>query len=355
MKTINIALLGFGTVGTGVWNLIKENKEQIKSAHDIELKIKKILVPNLEKDRGIDEAKPFFTSNFSDIEDDKEIDIVLELIGKADKTYEYLERSLKAGKHVVSANKHIIARKGLELYNLAEKQDKMIRFEASVCGAIPAINLVTESLSANKIDRVMGIMNGTSNFILSKMDKEGASYDDVLKEAQKLGYAEADPTDDVKGMDAANKIAILASIAFNTYFDINKLYVHGIDKITKEDFKKAKDMDCTIKLIADAEKTKDGVLIGVAPCFVKKSHPLAAVNEAFNAVLIDTNCAGPISISGKGAGSLPTASAVVADCLDIALKTDGKPDYSLAKRMKDNLKQIDASKFPESKDFKIIE
>ncbi len=354
MRRINIALLGFGTVGQGVWNLLKENAEQIKEAHQVEFSIKKILVPTLDKDRGIAEAKAFFTTDFSDIENDKEIDVVVELIGKADKTLEYMERSIKAGKHLVSANKHILARHGLDLYKLADKKEKMIRFEASVCGAIPIVNLVTESMSVNKINKVMGIMNGTSNFILSKMDKEGSSYEDVLKEAQELGYAESDPTDDVKGFDAANKIAILASLAFNSSFDINKVLIKGIDEITKDDFDRANKENCTIKLIAGAEKTADGVAISVKPCFVKRDHPLAAVGDAFNAVFLDTNCAGDMSIMGRGAGSLPTASAVVGDLIDISLKKDGKADYSLSERLSHNIKQVDMSGV-EIKNFEVIE
>ncbi len=354
MKTVNIALLGFGTVGQGVWNLIKTNAKQIKEAHDLEFNIKKILVPSLDKDRGIKEAEAFFTTDFTDIENDQSIEIVVELIGKAEQTLDYMKRSLKAGKQLVSANKHIIARHGLELYKIAEQNKKMIRFEAAVCGAIPIVNLVTESLSCNQINKVMGIMNGTSNFILSKMDKEGLAYEDVLKEAQALGYAEADPTDDVKGFDAANKIAILASLAFNTYFDINKVLVKGIDEITKDDFARANQQNCTIKLIAGAEKTADGVAISVKPCFVKKHHPLANVNDAFNAVFLDTNCAGDTNIMGRGAGSLPTASAVVGDLIDIALKEDGKPDYSLLKRVSSKMKQIDMSKV-ELNDFDVIE
>ncbi len=353
MKTINIALLGFGTVGQGVWNLLEKNSEQIKAAHNTDFKIKRILVPSLDKDRGIKEAEAFFTTDFSEIENDKSIDVVVELIGKADKTLDYMKRSLKAGKHLVSANKHIIARYGLDLYKLADENNKMIRFEAAVCGAIPIVNLVTESLSANQINKVMGIMNGTSNFILSKMDKEGSAYEDVLKEAQELGYAEADPTDDVKGFDAANKIAILASLAFNTYFNIEKVLVKGIDEITKDDFARANSEDCTIKLIAGAEKTADGVEISVKPCFVKRDHPLAAVNDAFNAVFLDTNCAGDMNIMGRGAGSLPTASAVVGDLINIALKPDLIPDYSLLKRVSGSLKQVDISK-TEIKDFDVV-
>lgn len=344
MKTINIALLGFGTVGQGVWNLLKLNQEQVKDAHDVEFKIKKILVPNLEKDRGIEEAKPLFTTEFEEIEQDQEIDIVLELIGKSGKTLDYMLRSLRAGKHLVSANKHILAREAKALYEEAERAKKMIRFEASVCGAIPIIHLMTESLAANQVKRVMGIMNGTSNFILSKMEKEGSSYESVLKEAQELGYAESDPTDDVKGMDAANKIVILASLAFNSLFALDKVFVKGIDEIRIEDFNDAAKQDCTIKLIADAEKTADGVKISVRPCFVKKSHPLAMVTDAFNAVFVDANCAGEMNFVGRGAGSLPTASAVVADCIDIAIKHDGTPDYSYLKRVSGSPAQIDTCK-----------
>ncbi len=354
MKTIKIALLGFGTVGQGVWNLIEQNREQIASAHDLDIKIEKILVPNLEKDRGIEAAKALFTTNFSEIENDKSIDIVVELIGKGKDVLDYLKRSLKAGKHVVSANKHIVAREGLELSKLADEANKFIKFEASVCGAIPIVDLITKSLSANQIDKIMGIMNGTSNYILSSMDKDGVSYEEALKEAQRLGYAESDPTDDVEGYDAANKIAILASIAFNSFFDINKVYTEGIDKITREDFEKAREMDATIKLIASAEKTTDGVEISVKPCFVKKSHPLASIDEAFNAVTVETNCAGDINISGKGAGSLPTASAVVADIIDIAIKNDSEIDYSYAYRMKSAMEQKDASKMTKSNDFEAI-
>lgn len=353
MKTITLALLGFGTVGRGVWNLLEKNGAQIADAHDLEFKIKKILVPNLTKDRGIKEAEGLFTTDFSEIENDKEIDIVIEVIGKHPSTLDYMMRSLKSGKHLVSANKHLLAREGSKLFETAEKAGKKIRFEASVCGAIPIVDLTTKSLSPNRIDRIMGIMNGTSNFILSKMAAENSSYDEVLKEAQRLGYAESDPTDDVKGMDAANKILILSSIAFHSKFDIEKVGMCGIDEITREDFERAAEQGCTIKLIASGERTEEGVKISVRPCFVKKTHPLASVGDAFNAVFVDTDCAGEMTFVGRGAGSLPTASAVIADCIDIAIHSENGDSFAYARRIREGFKQVDTTKMESG--FPVIE
>ncbi len=353
MKVYNIALLGFGTVGQGVWHLLKENGKEIENAYGIRLEIKKILVPSLEKDRGIKEAEKIFTTDFSEIEKDEDISLIVEVIGKSDKTIDYMERSLKAGKHLVTANKDILAKHGLSLYELAKESSSALKFEAAVCGAIPIIKVVRESLSANQINRIMGIMNGTSNYILTKMEKEGMSFDMALRKAQELGYAESDPTDDVKGFDAANKICILASLAFHSFFDIDKLLIKGIDRISEADFKKAEEENCTIKLIAGAEKSDEGIKISVKPCFIKKTHPLATINDAFNAVFVDTNCAGEITISGKGAGSLETASAVVADCIETCLKGFIYSDYPLFTASSGSDKQVDISNI-EVKDFEII-
>ncbi len=332
MKSLNIALLGFGTVGKGVWDLIKLNPEILDISANSKIKVTKVLVPDLEKDRGKKLPEGVLTTDYDEILKDDQIDVVVEVTGSDDEAYKYMEEALKVGKHVVTANKHVMAHRGDSLYAMAEKNNLIIGIGACVCGAIPVVRNVLEPLSANKFTEILGIMNGTSNFILDKMDKMGLDYSAVLKEAQELGYAEVDPTADVKGLDARNKIAILASLAFNEYYDVESIGVQGIDEVTAEDFKFAKSLNCTIKLIARALMSDSGAYIEVKPMLVHRDHPFYSVTGAGNAVVLKGNCSGDIVLMGQGAGSLPTASAVVGDVIDIALRCE-HPSYFIAGRM----------------------
>lgn len=338
MEKLNIALLGFGTVGKGVWDLLQMNKDEVRRGCARDIEITRVLVPDVQKDRGRD-ISAVSTSCYDDILNDESIDIVVELSGRDKEAFDYMQKALLAGKHVVTANKHVIAHGGLALYELAEKQSKCMGIEACVCGAIPVISTLTKSLAANKITEICGIMNGTTNFILTKMAENGKNYADVLKEAQDLGYAEADPSADVLGYDARNKLAILASLAFGTYFDVDSISTVGIDKIVLGDFNAAKSEGCTIKLIARAKRTEDGVELGVSPIWVKKDHPFYSVNNADNAVLLKGNCCEDITLVGRGAGSLPTASAVVADIMDIA-RCKGVPEQSFYSLLNTDLMQL---------------
>lgn len=323
-KIINIALLGFGTVGRGVWDLFELNSNEFENSLHRKFMIKKILVPNTNKDRGRVLPENIFTENYNEILNDEDIEVIIELTGTDEQAFNYMRLALESEKHVITANKHVIAYRGAYLYNLAKKMGKAIGIEACVCGAIPVIKTVLESLSANRFIEISGIMNGTCNFILDKMEKEAWDYSKALKEAQACGFAEANPDSDVKGLDARNKISILSSLAFKKNFDVNKISVKGIDDISPEHFDFAKSNDCTIKLIARCLSGSKGIFIEVKPMLVHKNHVFYSISGAGNAVLIKTNCAGETVLIGQGAGSLPTASAVVGDLINIALNFNAK-------------------------------
>jgi homoserine dehydrogenase len=317
-ETINIGLLGVGTVGSGVVEVLQENEHEITEKVGAKLKIKHILVHDLKKKRpGLENYH--FTADLNDIINDKDIDIVIELVGGLHPAKEYMLKAMESGKHVVTANKDIVAEFGKEMFAMAEKHNVDFMFEASVGGGIPIIMPLKESLTANKITEIMGIVNGTTNYMLTKMTQDGMNYDDVLKEAQAKGYAEADPTADVEGLDAARKLAILASIAFNTRINFHDVSVEGITSITPEDIEYARELGYVVKLLAVGhDSPAKGVDVRVHPVFLPKNHPLAAVNDVFNAIYIRGNAIGEAMFYGRGAGSLPTASAVVADVISTA-------------------------------------
>lgn len=313
---INIGILGLGTVGEGVARLIKQNNKSISKKVGDTLNIKKILVKNKNKKRDamfLDKI----TFDVSEIFEDEEITIVVELIGGEEPAYTYIKKALSSGKHVVTANKEVIATHGKELFDLALENNVNLFFEASVGGGIPIIRPMKYCLAANNIKNVMGILNGTTNYILTQMTEKGAHFDEVLKEAQRKGYAESDPTADVRGYDAARKLAILSSIAFNTRIIPKNISVEGIEKINVKDIKYAQEMGCVIKLIAQGRKREEGVELFVAPVFLKKTHPLAGVNDAYNAIFLEGDAIGKVMFYGQGAGMMPTASAVVADIMDV--------------------------------------
>ncbi|MCR4945206.1 MAG: homoserine dehydrogenase [Clostridium sp.] len=317
MKKVKIALLGLGNVGRGVWKILKENEEEIMKRSGCKVEIAKILVRNKNKDRGINVPDEIVTTDFNDILKDNSIKIVVEVMGGIEPAREYILESMKKKKHVVTANKMLLATDGDALYKNADKEGVMLNYEASVAGGIPIIQTINESLTANKIQELYGIVNGTTNFILSKMELEGSKFQDVLKEAQEKGYAEADPTSDIEGFDAQYKLAILASLAFGTKIDSDKVYREGITKITDEDMKYAKSFGRVIKLLAIAKDVDGRLELRVHPTMIPETHPLANVFDSFNAVFVKGNAVGDLMFYGRGAGDLPTGSAVVADIVSI--------------------------------------
>ena len=315
-KVIKIGLLGSGTVGSGVIKVLEMNQQQIAERVGAQLQLKTVLVRDLTKKRPALEGYNV-TNRIEDILDDKEIDIVVELMGGLHPAREYMIRAMEAGKSVVTANKDVVAQFGKDMFDSAEKNDVDFLFEASVGGGIPIITPLKQSLTANRITEIMGIVNGTTNYMLTKMTECGSDYDTVLKEAQAKGYAEANPAADVDGLDAARKAAILASLAFNTRVELKDVSIEGITKITPDDIDYAKNLGYVIKLLAvGKDSAANGVDVRVHPVFLPKEHPLAAVNGVFNAIYVRGNAIGEAMFYGQGAGSLPTASAVVSDIID---------------------------------------
>lgn len=315
---IKIGLLGFGTVGGGVQAVLAENAAEIAQKAGTAVSVKTVLVRDPAKKRKIT-GDFLMTDKIEDILEDKEIDIVIELMGGIHPAKEYMLRAMAAGKHVVTANKDVVAEAGREMFEAAEKYNVDFMFEASVGGGIPIIRPLKQCLTANKITEVIGIVNGTTNYMLTKMTKEGLDYHTVLAEAQELGYAESDPTADVEGLDAARKAAILSSIAFNTRVGLQDVSVEGITKITPADIEYASELGYVIKLLAIAKDSpENGVDVRVHPAFLPENHPLAAVNDVFNAIFVKGNAVGEVMFYGRGAGAGPTASAVIADVIDVA-------------------------------------
>lgn len=319
MKIIKIALLGFGTVSQGTFNLLQDNADLITNRSGVTIEISKIFVRNPDKYSHIKlPSSAQYVTNIDDVINDETIDIVVELMGGTTFAKECVEAALKHGKSVVTANKDLLAEAGPYLFDLAYKNKVDLRFEASVLGGIPIIRTLYDSLGGNRITELIGIMNGTTNFILSKMTDEGLSYGDVLKEAQDLGYAEADPTADVEGLDAARKLAILASISFNRRIFFEDVTVEGITKIDTEDISFGKEFGYNIKLIGIAKETTKGLSLNVYPAFVPLTHPLASVRGSYNAIYIKGNGIDDAMFYGRGAGSLPTGSSVVSDIMEVA-------------------------------------
>ena len=316
-KIVQIGLLGFGTVGTGVVRVLTDNSQLIAQRAGTAISIKKILVRDLTKKRALSTAAELTTEPAAVI-GDPEIDIVVELLGGEEPARTLMLEALNRGKHVVTANKDVMAKYGRELFEAAEKNNVNLLFEASVGGGIPIIRPLKRCLAANRISEVMGIVNGTTNYMLDKMTAEGMDFATVLAEAQAKGYAEADPTADVGGLDAARKIAILASIAFGTRVRLDDVSAEGITKIEPEDIDYGRELGYVIKLLAIAQETEKGVNARVHPAFIPTTHPLAAVRDAFNAIFIHGDAVGDTMFYGRGAGSLPTASAVCADIMEAA-------------------------------------
>ena len=317
MKKVKIALLGLGNVGCGVWTILKDNEEEIAKRSGCKVEIAKILVRDRNKPRGVEVPEEIITTDFNDILNDDSIKIVVEVMGGIEPARQYMLKCMGKKKQIVTANKMLLATGGDELFHKADEEGVMFNYEASVAGGIPIIQAINESLTGNKIEQLYGIVNGTTNFILSKMELEGSKFDDVLKEAQEKGYAEADPTSDIEGFDAQYKLAILASLAFGTKVDVEKVYREGITKITDLDMEYAKTFGMVIKLLAIVKDTNGKLELRVHPTMIPETHPLANVYDSFNAVFIKGNAVGDLMFYGRGAGSLPTGSAVVADIVSI--------------------------------------
>ncbi len=315
-KVIYAAILGAGTVGMGTYKLCQAMEDEIKHKTGARLVIKKILVRNIGKKRdGIPEE--LLTDDWADIITDDQISIIVELMGGIHPAKDYVLDALKAGKQVVTANKDLIAEYGEEVGNAANEAGADLQFEAAVAGAIPIIRPLKQSMAGNHITEIMGIVNGTTNYILTKMTESGMDYAEALAKATELGYAEADPTADVEGYDAGRKIAIMASIAFNSRVTFADVYTEGITKISADDIKYAKEFGYVIKLLGVAKNTDDGIEVKVHPMLIPSNHPLATVNDAFNAVFVHGLAMDDAMFMGRGAGQMPTASAVVGDIIDV--------------------------------------
>ena len=316
---VNVGLLGAGTVGGGVLRVLEDNAEEIEKKVGLPIRITKVLDRNVEARRQEYGDKYIFTDNADELLQDPEIDIIVELLGREHPAKEFIACALKNGKNVVTANKDVIAKYGEELFPLAEEHHCDFLFEASVCGGIPIIGQMKTSMAANKIHSIMGIVNGTTNYMLSKMSNEHLAYAEVLKEAQAKGYAESDPTADVGGLDAARKIAILASIAFNMRISLDDVMVSGIENIEASDIKYAQHLGYAVKLLGIAKNDEEnGVMACVPPTMLPMHHPLSSVNGVYNAVFVNGDAIGEAMFLGLGAGRLPTASAVCGDIIEIA-------------------------------------
>ena len=313
---VGVALLGYGTVGSSVNRLLVESADEIERATGHRLRVVRALVRDPAKERPFAVGDGVLTTDFADVRDDPAVDVVAEVMGGIEPAGEYVRELLRAGKSVVSANKQLVARHGAELFAIASAAGVQLRFEASVCAAIPVVKVLRESLVVSNVHRVLGIVNGTTNFMLSRMER-GGSYAEALAEAQQLGYAEADPTDDVSGADAAAKMAILATVAFGSRVALEDVECRGIEEIEQAHVQAAAELGMVVRLVGIATLADGKVDVRVQPAFVARSHTLAAVDGAFNAVMLQGDAIREITLEGPGAGGIETASAVVADLVSV--------------------------------------
>ena len=345
MNEISVGLLGLGTVGSGVVQIIEDHQEKLMYQVGCPIKVKKILVKSLDKERAIEVDPSVLTTDVNDVIFDPEIDVVVEVMGGIEQTKKLLLQALKNKKHVVTANKDLMAVHGSELLTVAAENGCDLFFEASVAGGIPIIRTIVDGLASDRINKMMGIVNGTTNFILTKMSQDGASYEAVLKEAQELGFAEADPTSDVEGLDAARKMTILATLGFSMRIDLDDVSVQGITGITEEDLQYGRQLGYTMKLIGIAQENDGKVEVSVQPTFLSNTHPLASVQNEYNAVFVRGDAVGETMFYGPGAGSLPTATSIVSDLVvvmkNMRLGVNGKsaisPQYPKNMKCRDEI------------------
>lgn len=314
---VKIGLLGLGTVGSSVYQIIQNHQKQLQQQVGCEVEVTKVLVRDLNKKRAIDIPADIFTTDANDILNNNEIDLVVEVMGGIEQSKVYLTQALKNKKHIVTANKDVIAECGVELLSLAKEMGCDLFYEASVGGGIPIIRTLKDGLASDKITKMMGIVNGTTNYILTKMSQEGMSYEVALKKAQDLGFAEPDPTSDVEGLDAARKILILATLGFSMNIDLGDVYTVGISGISKEDIEYTKQLGYTLKLIGLASRENEAVEVSVQPTLLPNHHPLASVNNEYNAVYVYGEAVGETMFYGPGAGGLPTATSIVSDVVSV--------------------------------------
>lgn len=345
-KTVKIGLVGFGTVGSGVAKIVQENGQEIAERTGIRLELACVVDKDTTTPRAVSLPAGILTDDIGRLLNDKSIDITIELVGGTTFARELVLKVLAAGKHVVTANKALLAEEGADLYRAALKAKRCIAFEASCCGGIPIVSALRTGLAANNISALYGIFNGTCNYILTNMTQSGAAFDDVLKAAQQKGFAEADPTLDIDGTDTAHKLAILAGLAFGCRIEMKDINIEGIQTVQIEDIRNAQEMGYVLKLLAIAEKDAAGQLsLRVHPSFVSEETPLADVDGPFNAVSVFGNAVGNVMFYGRGAGMMATASAVVADIIDIALGTSERLFERMPmvteKRKAANFKKID--------------
>jgi homoserine dehydrogenase len=327
MKPINVGLLGIGTVGGGAYTVLRRNQEEIGRRAGCAITIKMVADKDLDKVRSIVGERAIVTADAYDVVDNREIDIVVELIGGTNIARELVLKAIANGKHVVTANKALLAQHGNEIFEAAQKHNVMVAFEGAVGGGIPIIKSLREGLTANRIEWIAGIINGTSNFILSEMRDRGASFGDVLKEAQVRGYAEADPTFDVEGVDAAHKLTIMAAIGFGIPMQFRSAYIEGISKLTREDIRYAEELGYRIKMLGIAKRTQQGIELRVHPTLIPEKRLIANVEGVMNAILVKGDAVGQTMYYGAGAGAEPTASAVVADLVDVARMLTADPEH----------------------------
>lgn len=315
MKKIGVAILGLGVVGGGTYKILTGNKEYFKKTQGLDITVEAVLEKNLERAKALGIDKSIVAKNIEEVVGNSAVDIVVEVIGGITVAKAFVLQALKSGKTVVTSNKELFAKFWPELEEEAKKMNAGLFFEASCVGGVPIIRTLIDGMQANKILSLKGIINGTTNYILTKMANEGSSYEEALKEAQKLGYAEFNPTADVEGFDATYKLSILSSLAFNTKICIDNVHREGITEITKEDIAYGKELGYTLKLLGIGKNTENGVEVRVHPTFISNSNPLASVNDSFNAVHLVGDAVGEIMLYGRGAGALPTGSAIVSDVI----------------------------------------
>nr|WP_122011915.1 homoserine dehydrogenase [Maliibacterium massiliense] len=313
MKTVRVGMLGLGNIGAGVVKVLRMNADAIAHRDDVQFEIVKILVRDKSKARAVDVDEALLTEDPAEVLDDPSIGMVAEFMGGVEPAHAYLVRALQHGKTVVTANKNVVATHWPELERVAQAHGAGLYYEASVAGGIPLIKTLLDSMQANRITEVMGIINGTTNYILTRMREEGKDYEEVLADAQALGYAEPDPTYDVEGLDAVYKLSILASLAFHSHIPVKHIFHQGITRITQEDIAYARELGLTLKLLAIGKKRGLEIEVRVHPTFIPDEHPLASVRGAYNAIYLSGDAVGDVMLYGKGAGDLPTASAVISD------------------------------------------
>ena len=318
MEPVKVGLLGIGTVGSGTWNVLKRNQAEIRGRAGREIQITMVADRNVARAREITNGECEVVDDGNLIVTNPDIDIVVELIGGYDVAKDFVLKAIENGKHVVTANKALLAVHGNEIFRAAQEKGVTVAFEAAVAGGIPIIKALREGLTANRIEWVAGIINGTTNFILSEMREKGLDFDTVLKEAQALGYAEADPTFDIEGVDAAHKATLMSSIAFGIPVQFDKAYIEGITRLDSLDIRYAEQLGYRIKLLGITKRMQNGIELRVHPALIPASRLIANVEGAMNAVLVSSDAVGPTLYYGKGAGAEPTASAVIADLVDIA-------------------------------------